>query len=137
MHVMSKLGLALVFLAGFAAQAMATPVIYTCSNASDRQFSILQQQIVISHDEATQQVFVSDPMILSVVGKPLAGKVNSDNAKRIVFSWTVKNVVNADNKTATLLFKGTYFKRGGKFLISARPLGYDNTFEDQGTCTRQ
>lgn len=131
LHVMLVAGL----LSLTASAAVAKPMIYTCHNSSNRNKSVIQGEIAISFDAATEQVFVSDPMILSVNGGPIAGKLKSDNETRIVFGWTVKNVVNSEGKYASLQFKGTYFKADGKFLLSMKPLGYDNAFEDRGSCT--
>jgi hypothetical protein len=134
MGVFSKACLAVVAVFGFAGTLAAKPMIFTCANSSNRQTSVIQGQIIISYDEASEEVFVSDGMILSVVGKPLAGKLNSDNALRTVFSWTVKNVVNSEGDSATLKFKGTYFKTNGEFLLLMQPLGFDNSFQDRGRC---
>ena len=133
-RVFSKTCLAVIAGLGFAGELAAKPVIFTCANSSNRQNSVIQGQIIISYDETTAQVFVSDGMILDVVGEPLQGKLNSDNATRTVFSWTVKNVVNASGASATLKFKGTYFKADGAFLLSMQPLGYDNSFQYRGVC---
>ena len=135
MRVFSKLICALVMVAGFAGEVAAKPAIYTCNIPGERQSSLIQPQVILSYDDQTKQVFVSDAVILSMLGKPLAGKMISDNALRVVFGWTLKNVVNAEGKTATLQFKGSYFKADSKFLISLMPLGYSNSFQNRGSCS--
>ncbi len=121
----------------FALPALARPIVYVCHNSSNRQQSVIQGEMVIAHDVANGRVSVNDGLIQTVNGGPLEGAVDSDNPIRIVFKWTVDNVRNRGGQNATLSFRGTYFKADGRFQLSMRPLGYDNSFQDQGTCTVQ
>ena len=122
-------------IAGLAGPAFAKPVVYTCHNSSNRNASFLAGQVQISYDAETKQVLVTDDAILSMQGKPLEGKLKSENAKRIVFSWVLRNAVNSAGQTATLQYMGTYYKADGKFQISMIPLGYRDVYTDQGNCT--
>jgi hypothetical protein len=117
--------------------AFAKPTVYLCKNPSATKRSVLQGEMAIAHNTETGAVSVSDGLILAVVGKPIEGKVSSDNAARIVFTWELKNVRNAGGQLANLGFRGTYFKKDGAFMLTMKPLGYDNSIDDRGICKIQ
>jgi hypothetical protein len=116
---------------------LAAPTVYVCDTDTNRQQSVFQDQIVIAHDAASGTVSVNDALIMSENGGPLEGAVASENNNRIVFTWTVRNVVNAGGQNATLNFRATLRKQTGEADFSMRPLGYDNSFQSSGTCAVQ
>lgn len=120
-----------------AGAAIAKPTVYLCKNSSASRNSVLQGEMAIAHNEETGAVSVSDGLILAVLGIPVEAKVSSDNPTRIVFTWDLKNVRNSSGQLANLSFRGTYFKKTGDFMITMKPLGYDNSIDDRGKCKIQ
>jgi hypothetical protein len=116
--------------------AVAAPVVYVCKNAANMQNSVLQSEFAFAYDAESGTVSVSDAIIIHETGGPLQATLSSDNATRLVFSWTLRNVTNATGQTSSLAYRVTYFKEDGRFNISMRPLGYDNSFNEGGTCTK-
>jgi hypothetical protein len=116
--------------------AAASPVVYLCKNAADMQNSVLQAEFAFAFDADAGTVSVSDALIINETGGPMQANVSSDNATRLVFSWMLRNVTNATGQTSSLAYRVTYFKADGRFDISMRPLGYDNSFNEGGTCAR-
>jgi hypothetical protein len=119
---------------GLPTLAQAAPVIYVCTVDTGRTTGAFQQQIVIAHDEAERIVSVNDALIQGVTGGPLLGEVASDNDRRIVFKWTIRNVPNNSGQLASLSYRATIFKDDGELQISMRPLNYDNSFNGIGSC---
>lgn len=116
--------------------ANAKPVIYDCKPASGKSTSIIQPQILISYDAANGEVIVTDPVILSEVGKPVAGKLQSESAVRYVFDWRVDGVLGGRSETAALDYRARVFK-DGRLSLTVTPVGYDNQFSSEGRCTIQ
>lgn len=118
-----------------AGAATAKPVIYDCKPASGKSTSVIQPEILISYDAENGAVTVTDPLILSEVGKPLAGKLQSESAVRYVFDWTVDGVLGGRSETAALEFRARVFKADGRLSLTVTPHGYDNQFSSEGHCT--
>jgi hypothetical protein len=114
--------------------AMSSPAVYICKNAADLENSVLQPEFAFAYDADAGTVSVSDPLIIRETGGPVQATVPSDNATRLVFTWTLRNVTNSEGQTSSLAYRVTYFKADGRFSISMRPLGYDNSFNEGGTC---
>ncbi len=114
----------------------AKPVIYDCKPASGKSTSVIQPQILISYDAANGEVIVTDPVILSEVGKPVAGKLQSESAVRYVFDWRVDGVLGGRSETAALDYRARVFK-DGRLSLTVTPVGYDNQFSSEGHCTIQ
>ncbi len=116
------------------AYAQSAPVVYVCGVDNSRASGAFQAQVVIAHDAADRIVSVSDALIQGVTGGPLLGELATDNATRIVFKWTVRNVPNTSGQNASLSYRATIFKADGRLEMSMRPLNYDNSFSASGTC---
>jgi hypothetical protein len=114
--------------------AQAAPVVYVCTVDTGRTTGAFQDQIVIAHDAAERIVSVNDALIQGVTGGPLLGEMVSENDRRIVFKWTVRNVPNTTGQVASLSYRATIFKADGELQISMRPLNFDNSFNGIGSC---
>jgi hypothetical protein len=116
--------------------AFAAPVTYTCALDVARANNWIPTQLVIQHDAETGRVIVNDPIIVAMVGQPLEGKVDIDNAKRITFLWELPKVKNRSGQfTPRFLYRATYLKATTVVSVSAQPAGYPNSFEARGNCT--
>jgi activator of HSP90 ATPase len=114
--------------------AHAAPVVYVCEIDLTRTSGAFQQQVVIAHDAAERVVSVNDALIQGINGGPLLGELASENDRRIVFTWTLRNVPSVSGQIASLKYRATIFKADGELQISMRPLNYDNSFNGAGTC---
>jgi hypothetical protein len=115
--------------------AIAAPVTYTCALDVPRADNWVPSQLVIQHDADTGRVIVNDPIISSLIGQPVEGKVDIDNAKRVTFLWEIPEVKNrASQYTPRFLYRATYLKTTGVVSVAAKPTGYPNSFEARGTC---
>jgi hypothetical protein len=121
----------------FATAAIAQTT-YDCTITVPATQNWVPEQLVIAHDAATGKVTVNDPLIHHYVGHPVEGRVAVDNAARITFAWGLKHLTNKSQQFATeMAYRATYIKATGQMSISARPLGYSNTFDARGSCKRQ
>jgi hypothetical protein len=123
-------------LAALPSIAAAAPTVYICDTGTERTQSILQDQIAFAYDAASDTISVSDAVIVSETGGPIAAKINSDNTTRLVFTWTLKNLTNSTGQVVTLDYRAVFFKADNRFDLSIRPRGYDNSFQASGSCAR-
>jgi hypothetical protein len=126
--------LACFVIAALPTMAVAAPAVYVCDTETGRQQSILQDQIAFAYDAERGSVSVSDAVIVSETGGPIDANVSSDNATRLVFTWTIKDLTNSAGQTVTLDYRAVFFKADKSFDISLKPRGYDNSFMASGTC---
>lgn len=94
--------------------------------------------IIVTDDNG--KISVIDGLIQNTIGKPIAAKIDVDNAKRTTFTWTVEKVdgkatQRTGNRVAKLAFRLTYQKATGTAIASMKPVGYRNTFRAKGKCT--
>lgn len=118
---------------------LATPVFaktatYTCDLNVSQTNGWVPEHIVIKHDSGTNDVIVNDSLIQSFIGKPIAGKVDSQSDKRVSFVWKVAFVRNTAAQVAKFGYRATYFKKGNIVSVTATPFGFNNHFEARGTC---
>ncbi len=128
-------GLALVAAFGILAQpVLADGQIYECKVANTRsQGNWLPEVLFIGHDRAAKKVIVSDPIILYFNdSQPVEGKVNTDNKKRITFTWRLR--ADANGQSANMAYRATYMKATGRLNISGSPLGFENRYTSSGKC---
>jgi hypothetical protein len=121
-------------IASLPTMAVASPTVYLCDTDTGRQQSILQDQMAFAYNAESGSVSVSDAVIVSETGGPIDARVSSDNATRLVFTWTLKNLTNAAGQTVTLDYRAVFFKADNRFDVSLKPRGYDNSFMASGTC---
>ncbi|MDZ4312159.1 MAG: hypothetical protein U1A24_16545 [Cypionkella sp.] len=113
--------------------ASAKPVIYNCKPVIGRSDSVIQPEYVISYDKASGEVLVNDPIIMSTVGKPIQGKLQSESDVRAVFDWRLKSLKGPTN-TTSWQYRARVFK-DGRLSMTVTPVGYDNHFSSEGRCT--
>ena len=123
-----------VVLVMLAATANARAVIYDCKPTAGRPDSVIQPEYVIWYDKATGAVLVSDPIIISTVGNPVQGKVQSESDVRTVFDWKLKTVKGTSD-SASWEYRARVFKADGRLSLTVTPVGYDNQFTSEGHCT--
>ncbi|OYU39285.1 MAG: hypothetical protein CFE33_12845 [Pseudorhodobacter sp. PARRP1] len=129
-----KTGVIAIALALAANAASAKPVVYDCKPEAGRSDSVIQPEYVISYDRASGEVLVNDPIIMDTVGKPIAGKLQSESDVRTVFDWQLKSLKGPTN-TTSWKYRARVFA-DGRLSLTVVPVGYDNEFSSEGRCTR-
>jgi hypothetical protein len=114
--------------------AAASPVVYVCDTGTGSEQTYLQGQIYFAYDAEAKVVSVNDAVINHENGGPMDARVSSDNATRLVFSWSLENLRNSTGQTASWDYRAVFFKATNKFDVSLKPRGYDNSFQASGTC---
>ena len=117
-----------------ASAASAKPVIYDCKPVIGRSNSVIQPEYVISYDKASGEVLVSDPIIMGTFGKPIKATVQSESDVRTVFDWKLKTVKGTSG-SASWEYRARVFKADGRLSLTVTPVGYDNQFSSEGSCT--
>jgi hypothetical protein len=93
----------------------------------------ITERYVLQFDEGTGKALASDGLILYFYDAPIEAKMSEDTAKKLVLSWTVQ-MTNSTGQTTKMRFRASYFKSTKQITIRATPGGYDNSFEDRGSC---
>lgn len=125
-----------------AALLLSAPVlaadIYECEFAKHSAHgNWLPTVVVIEHDAKTNGVTVYDPLIKYYKGKPIAGKVETDNDKRISYTWKLDGMKDVRNTTASFAYRLTIHKAGLAAKVSGKVLGYENgAQESAGSCKK-
>ena len=119
------------------ANAASALTVYQCQIKERGKSGWVPKLVVLAHDLKTGDVQVSDPIILHFNDQqPLPATIALENNKRISFKWTLKGVRNRSGQYAPQFsFRGTYLKAKKEMVVTAKPLGYANTFTRQGPCT--
>lgn len=112
----------------------ASATIYDCAiKVGAQHHGWLPDQVIVDTN-SNGKVMVIDPIIQGTVGAPIEANLAQDSATRSVFSWTSK-LSAMDNTYVKMMFRLSVQKTALTSHISARPLGYDNSFEAEGTCS--
>lgn len=108
---------------------------YDCSVRDKGNLNWISERIIIKHDEKTGDVTVIDGLINHYFGKPIAGKVNTQNDKRITFGWTLEGGKSTlpGQTNIRVVYRATVFPNTG-VTVSGKPVGYGNTFRGKGSC---
>jgi hypothetical protein len=127
-----RMAVAAIFLAGFAAPALAQN--YECSLLETGERSNwIAPDMQLSMSKDGQSAKVIDGLIQHFVGKPIDAKVVENTDARLVVRWSV-DMVNEAVQTTRMAYRATVFKDTNKIRVHARPNGYPNDFEGRGDC---
>ena len=118
---------------GLCGMAQAEITFYSCkTKRSNGNWIPTELYIAVNGTE----VEVNDPVINRHFGKPVAGRIETDNTQRITFRWDLKGLKDASGQYApTFQYAATILKSNNKLSINAVPLNYSNNFNGFGTCT--
>jgi hypothetical protein len=114
--------------------AAAAPTVYVCDTGTGSEQTYLQGQIYFAYDPDNAVVSVNDAVINYENGGPMDARIASDNATRLVFTWSLENLTNSTGQVASWDYRAVFFKATRKFDVSLKPRGYDNSFLASGTC---
>ena len=133
--IVRAVGLGLIAVLATSVPSMARVVIYTCELDVARSQGWVPEQVLIEHDTATDEVVVTDTVTNHFTGKPSKGEVLFENARRITFSWELRNLQSPSNQfTPAMKFRGTLQKPPRRISVTATPVGFGNSFRAEGTC---
>ncbi len=108
---------------------------YVCKIRPDSKGDWIPETLAINHDPKSGKVIVNDDLILFFHKKPLVGRVATENAKRITFTWILPSVRNsAGQRALRFRFRASYLKATHKMIVSSQPSGYENRFRGSGVC---
>lgn len=123
--------------ATFAVEASAKT--YTCQISQRSERSWVPRELIIEHDEATGAVSVWDTIIQRFYGEPIAGRLDVQNNKRVTFKWELDDfgAKGTDDLQFTTSFNFVATIRAGSntVIVTAKPLGFRNSFRGSGSCT--
>jgi len=105
-------------------------------NARSEMGTWISPDVAIAFDKKKKKAFVHDPVTYGFNGKkPMLAEVKVDNSKRITFGWTVKSTTSSQGQLALQMkYTATYLKKNGRFVITATPIAYPNSFRGDGKC---
>ena len=119
------------FLAGLPSFALAETKIYECT--LDKKNGWMAAPVVIVHSESEQGAMAADPLIMHYQKNPIEVQVATNQANKKTFAWQLK-IKDPSGQYATMKYRATIIN-GRQFAMSATPLGYENTYRGDGTCT--
>ena len=93
----------------------------------------VSKQYVLQFDESSGQALASDPLILAVIGTPVAAEVSENSESKLVLTWTLL-LTNGIGQTTKMRYRAAYFKADDQIILRAMPGGYSNQFEARGRC---
>ncbi len=112
---------------------------YTCEMDPVNNRVWIPEVVVVNHDEATGKVVALDPIIKHFTGGPIVGEVTTNNAKRITFKWTIKDMTATGGGQRSFVpgfrFSLTVQHATHKASMFSTPLGYTNRDHGEGRCT--
>jgi len=93
----------------------------------------MQSPVIIAHSESDGTAQAADPVIMHFKKNPIDVTIVADQPAKKTFSWRVK-VKDPGGQYATMNYRATVLN-GKQFVFSATPLGYENTYRGDGSCT--
>jgi hypothetical protein len=91
-------------------------------------------EVVFVHDEAGE-IFVYDPIIKHFIGEPVTGRIQRENQRVVSYEWTLDQTTNSGGQYVTAFdYRILVQKSSNKATLTAVPLGYDSTYQADGTC---
>lgn len=119
-------------LAATSAQAV---TLYQCA-LNGKAGTWISPQVVIGQDRKKGKVFIHDNVTYGFnKGQPMEGQIALENNKRVDFRWTVQSTKSSTGQLALRMeYRGTFLKKNKKFILTASPAGYGNSFRGEGSC---
>ncbi|WP_424940258.1 hypothetical protein [Aliiroseovarius sp. S253] len=95
--------------------------------------------VYVNYDEANGTAMIIDGIINKYVGKPVPTSSITDNAKRTSFRYRLDTIGGTSTGRSGVAYANhvyslTIKKPSLSAVITMKPLGYQNTFRDTGTC---
>ncbi|MCB6176957.1 hypothetical protein LHP98_02280 [Rhodobacter sp. Har01] len=117
--------------------AAQTGTTYDCRfEVSGAHMGWLPATVILSHTAGETTAQARDPSIEGPEGGPYEVKVETDNAKRTTFTLRRKSK-SSTNQPVTVNYRLTVMKADLSATLSAKLLGYTNSYLARGQCERR
>jgi hypothetical protein len=93
----------------------------------------IPEVVVVAQADGEDTAVVYDPIIEYYLEAPVEAKIDTDNAKRVTYSWEVKAKSNS-NQYTRMKYRLTVMKADHTASMSAVPQGYADVFTASGKC---
>lgn len=93
----------------------------------------IMDQIVVARKDG--KAFVLDGLIQHHLGVPVEAKIDTDNASRTTYSWSLKTK-SSSNQNVTMRYRLTIMKGDLSASAVAAPGRYAQTFTARGRCRK-
>jgi hypothetical protein len=121
--------------------ALAAPGATTAADLYDCTFSVksangnwIGDRVYVRRESGKDEVEVIDGVIAYFnENRPLAGKIDTDNAKRTTFTWTIRTK-SSTNQYANMVYRMTMMKASRTASITAQALNYAGPYSSEGKC---
>ncbi len=112
----------------------APPVAMLCA-FEDKGYSGWVPEIVMITRQDNGRIEAFDPILQSLVGKPIKAVVVSDTRRERVYGWALAGVRNASGQWAERIdFRLSLRKSDSSAVMTVTPAGYDNVITGEGIC---
>ena len=112
------------------------PVAMLCA-FEDKGYSGWVPEIVMVTRQANNRIEVFDPILQTLVGKPILAVITADSAKSRSYGWALAGVRNASGQRAERIdFRLTVSKTTARAEMVVTPKGYDNVITGEGICSQ-
>jgi hypothetical protein len=121
-----------------AAPSFAT--VYECKLKMSRSGgNLMGPTVYVKYDEANGSAMIIDGVINKYIGKPVPATSIKDNAKRVSFRYRLDTIGGTSSGRsgvayANHIYSLTIKKPSLMAVITMKPLRYQNTFRDTGSC---
>jgi hypothetical protein len=114
--------------------------VYLCKPRDTRETgNWIAPEVAIAYKPVEKTALVDDAIIQTFETGPKPAKVDTDNTKRMTFSWKVKTRAGTSKdgtQTINMVYRLTIQKADLSASFIVVPQGYSNTFQTQGKCQR-
>ncbi|MFB9224917.1 hypothetical protein [Paracoccus cavernae] len=119
---------------GGARRRAAPPIAMLCA-FEDKGYSGWVPEIVMVTRQENGRIEAFDPILQSLVGKPIKAVVVSDTRHERVYGWALAGVRNASGQWAERIdFRLSLRKSDSSAVMTVTPSGYDNVITGEGVC---
>ncbi len=119
---------------GAGAAGSVAPVAMLCA-FEDMGYSGWVPEIVMLTRQQNGRIEVFDPILQTLVGKPIKAVITADNRRERSYGWALAGVTNASGQWSERIdFRLTLRKSDATARMVVTPKGYDNVITGQGIC---
>jgi hypothetical protein len=108
--------------------------IYECQIKQDDNSGWIPQVVVVSVDTENKRALVFDPIINTFMGKAIEAKIDTENAKRVTFTWKIVGTKDRIGQDATFIYRLTVMKATNAASMTGTALGYAGPYGGRGSC---
>lgn len=112
----------------------AAPVVMLCA-FEDKGYSGWIPELVLVTRQANGRIEVFDPILQTLVGKPIKAVIVADSRRERSYGWALAGVTNVSGQYSERIdFRLTVKKADSTARMTVTPEGYDNVITGDGLC---